>query len=63
MDRNASNRNGGSNRDNTAIIIMWKMKKDAGIGYSGWDIMRMNIDGLCMECLCKPPGPIYETAF
>jgi len=36
MDRNGSNRNGGSNRDNTGIIIMWKMKKDAGTGYLDW---------------------------
>ena len=41
MDRNGSNRNGGCRKDNTGIIIVWKMKKDAGIGCSGWGIIML----------------------
>ena len=49
MGLKEQNRNGGYNRDNTGIIIMWKMKKDAGIGCFDWDIMMMRISsGLYM---------------
>jgi len=35
---------------------MWKMKKDAGTGYSGWGIMMMEIiNGLYMGSLFEPP--------
>jgi hypothetical protein len=40
---------------------MWKMKKDAGTGYSGWDIMMMRIiNGLYMDSSFKIKKQCYE---
>ena len=35
MDLKGLNRNGGFSKDNTGIIIVWKMKREIGIGCSG----------------------------
>ena len=62
MDLNGSNRNGGSKKDSIVIIIMWKMKRDAGTGYSGWGIMMMLLTGgLCMGSLHDAPQSSLEV--
>ena len=53
MARNELNRNGGCSKDNTGIIIVWKMKKAIVTGCSGQGIMMMInlINGLFMDFL------------
>ena len=53
MARKGLSRNGGWRKDNIVIIIMWKMKKVIGIGYSGPGIIVLInfIDGSFMDFL------------
>src|SRR5690606_34809649 len=48
-DLNASNRNGGSDKDSTGTTTVLKMKRDAAIGYFDWDTMTKKYsNGFCM---------------
>lgn len=51
MARKGLNQSGGFRNANIGIIIVWRMKKAAGIGFSGMGIMKQGnyINGFCMD--------------